>query len=107
MITVTILGVLRSAVRQIGGRLLDAVDPVLVDQATITVTKVPGVTGVRELRMRWVGHTLRAEVDATVDPQLTVGEAHEVAHHVERHLLRQVRRLTAVTTHTSPAGTHA
>ena len=107
VITVAILGVLRSAVRQVGGRLLDAVDPVLVDQATAAVASVPGVTGVREMRVRWVGHTLRAEVDATVDPELTVGEAHEVAHHVERHLLREFHRLAAATIHTSPAGAHA
>ena len=107
VITVAILGVLRSAVRQVGARLLDAVDPVLVERAAAAVTSVPGVTGVRELRVRWVGHTLRAEVDATVDPELTVGEAHEVAHHVERHLLHDVARLAAVTVHTSPAGAHA
>lgn len=75
MITVAILGVLRSVVRQVGSRLLDAVDPVLVDQATAAVAGVPGVTGVREMRVRWVGHVLRAEVDATVSPELTVGEA--------------------------------
>lgn len=106
VITVAILGVLRSAIRQVGARLLDAVDPVLVDQATAAVAGVPGVTGVREMHVRWVGHTLRAEVDATVDPGLTVLEAHEVAHHAERHLLREVRRLTAATIHTSPAGAH-
>lgn len=106
VITVAILGVLRSAVRQVGARLLDAVDPVLVDQATAAVTGVPGVTGVREIHVRWVGHTLRAEVDATVNAALTVVEAHEVAHHAERHLLREVRRLTAATIHTSPAGAH-
>ena len=107
VITVAILGVLRSAVRQVGARLLDAVDPVLVERAAAAVTSVPGVTGVRELRVRWVGHTLRAEVDATVDPELTVGEAHEVAHHVERHLLLDIARLAAATVHTSPAGAHA
>ena len=106
VITVAILGVARSAVRQVGARLLDAVDPVLVEQATAAVTSVPGVTGLRELRVRWVGHTLRAEVDATVDPELTVAEAHEVAHHVERHLHRDVARLAAATVHTSPAGAH-
>ncbi len=107
VITVAILGVLRSAVRQVGARLLDAVDPVLVERAAAAVTSVPGVTGVRELRVRWVGHTLRAGVDATVDAELTVGEAHEVAHHVERHLLHDVARLAAATVHTSPAGAHA
>ncbi len=106
VITVAILGVLCSAVRQVGARLLDAVDPVLVERAAAAETSVPGVTGVRELRVRWVGHTLRAEVDATVDPELTVGEAHEVAHHVERHLLHDGARLAAATVHTSPAGAH-
>ncbi len=106
VITVAILGVLRSAVRQVGARLLDAVDPALVDQATAAVTGVAGVVSVRELHIRWVGHTLRAEIDATVDPGLTVSQAHDVAHHAERHLLRQVPRLTAATIHTSPTGAH-
>jgi cation diffusion facilitator family transporter len=107
VITVAILGVLRSAVRQVGARLMDAVDPALVDQATAAVTSVPGIRAVRELRIRWIGHTLRAEVDATVDPDLTVTQAHDIAHHAETHLLDQVRRLTAATIHTSPTGTHA
>ena len=106
VITVAILGVLRSAVRQVGARLMDAVDPALVDQATAAVASVAGVRDVRELRIRWIGHTLRAEVDATVDPGLTVTQAHDIAHHAETHLLDQVRRLTAATIHTSPTGTH-
>ncbi len=107
VITVAILGVLRSAVRQVGARLMDAVDPALVDQATAAVISVEGIEEVRELRIRWIGHTLRAEVDATVDAALTVTEAHDVAHHAERHLLDRVRRLTAATIHTSPAGAHS
>jgi cation diffusion facilitator family transporter len=106
VITVAILGVLRSAVRQVGARLMDAVDPGLVAQATAAVSSVPGVHEVRELRIRWIGHTLRAEADVTVDPDLTLAQAHDIAHHAERHLLAQVRRLTAATIHTSPAGTH-
>src|SRR5438067_7389775 len=81
LITAAILGVLRSAVRQVGARLMDAVDPTLVDQATAAVMSVNGVRQVRELRIRWIGHTLRAEVDATVDAAITVGAAHDLAHH--------------------------
>ncbi|MEP6851111.1 MAG: cation diffusion facilitator family transporter [bacterium] len=106
VITVGILGVLRSAVRQVGARLMDAVDPDLVDQATAAVTSVTGITGVRELRIRWIGHTLRAEADVTVDPTITLTQAHDLAHHAEAHLLDQVRRLTAATIHASPAGAH-
>jgi divalent metal cation (Fe/Co/Zn/Cd) transporter len=67
---------------------------------------VPGVRAVRELRIRWIGHTLRAEADVSVDPDLSVAQAHELAHHAERHMLGDVRRLTAVTIHVSPAGSH-
>jgi cation diffusion facilitator family transporter len=107
LITVAILGVLRSTVRQVGARLMDAVDPGLVERARAAVSSVTGVGSVRELRIRWIGHTLRAEVDVTVDPALTVVEAHDLAHHAERHLLADVRRLTAATVHTSPEGAHA
>jgi cation diffusion facilitator family transporter len=107
VITVAILGVLRSAIRQVGARLLDAVDPDLVDRATAAVASVTGIGTVREIRVRWVGHTLRAEVDATVDPDLTVTQAHDIAHHAEAHLLDRLPRLTAATIHTSPTGAHA
>jgi divalent metal cation (Fe/Co/Zn/Cd) transporter len=65
-----------------------------------------GVDAVRDRRIRWIGHTLRAEADITVDPALSVGEAHDLAHHAEQHLLTYVRRLTAANIHTSPTGSH-
>jgi cation diffusion facilitator family transporter len=106
LITIAILGVLRSAIKQVGARLMDAVDPDLVDQAAAAVLSVRGVQDVPELRIRWIGHTLRAEVDVTVADDLTVSQAHDLAHHAEDHLLAQVRRLTAATVHASPAGAH-
>ncbi len=107
VITVAILGVLRSAAREVLARLMDAVDPALVDQAERAVLSTAGVRGVRELRIRWIGHTLRAEADVLVDPHLSLAEAHDLAHHAERHLLDQVHRLTAAAIHTSPDGEHA
>jgi cation diffusion facilitator family transporter len=106
LITVAILGVLRSAVRQVGARLMDAVDPGLVDAATDAVLEVEGVLAVTELRIRWIGHTLRAEVAITVEAGSSLSEAHDIAHHAEAHLLADVRRLTAATVHASPAGSH-
>jgi len=106
LITIAILGVLRSAVTQVGARLMDAVDPDLVDLAVAAIGTVDGVQAVRDLRIRWIGHTLRAEADITVDPALTVEHAHDLAHHAEEHLLTYVRRLTAATIHVSPSGAH-
>jgi cation diffusion facilitator family transporter len=106
LITVAILAVLRGAVMQVGARLMDAVDPEVVRQAVAAVSGVAGIHEVRELRLRWIGHSLRAEVDATVDPGLTVRQAHDIAHHAEDHLVAQVHRLSAATVHISPAGAH-
>ena len=106
LITVAILGVLRSAVRQVGARLMDAVDPAIVDQAVAAIGSVDEIHEVRDLRIRWIGHTLRAEADVTVDPDISVSSAHDIAHHAEEHLLAFVPRLTAATIHVSPAGAH-
>lgn len=106
VITIAILAVLRSAIRQVGARLMDAVDPGLVQQARASLADVEGIRAVDQLRIRWIGHTLHAEADIAVDPGISFAEAHAVAHHAEQHLLDDVRRLTAATVHASPYGAH-
>ena len=107
LIAIAILGVLRSAVTQVGARLMDAVSPDLVQAARDAVESVDGVLEVRDLRLRWIGHTLRAEADVTVPPDLPVKAGHDIAHHAEDHLLQRIPRLTSAVIHVSPAGTHA
>lgn len=107
VIAVAILGVLRSAIAQVGARLMDAVDPHLIELAEVAMRSVDGVHDVRDLKLRWIGHTLRAEADLAVDPKLSVGEGHDLAHHAEAHLLEYVPRLTAATVHVSPDEAHA
>jgi Dimerisation domain of Zinc Transporter len=106
VITVVILGVLRSAVTQVSARLMDAVDPALVDRATEALVAVEGVEEVRELRIRWIGHRLRAEADITADPSLTITQGHQLAHQAEDRLLARVCRLSAASAHVSPIEAH-
>lgn len=80
--------------------------PLAAEDGHRAVTSVKGVEGVRDLRIRWIGHTLRAEVDLTVPADLNITQAHDLAHHAEAHLLDQVGRLTAATVHASPACAH-
>ncbi|WP_410644218.1 cation diffusion facilitator family transporter [Amycolatopsis sp. lyj-346] len=103
VITVAILFVLRDAAREVFRRLLDAVDPASVELAERTALAVDGVLGARDLRMRWIGHHLRAELAVTVAADLTVEAAHTLAHEVEHRLLHTIPRLTAVVIHTEPA----
>lgn len=103
VITVAILFVLRDAAKEVFRRLLDAVDPASVELAERTARDVEGVLDARELRMRWIGHHLRAELAVTVAADLTVEAAHRLAHEVEHRLLHTVPRLTAVVVHAEPA----
>ena len=102
-ITAAIALVLRDAAREVFRRVMDAVDPDLVDRAEHAVREVQGVRGVGELRLRWIGHRLRAEVAVVVDGEATVRQAHAVAVAAEHALLHAVPRLTAALVHADPA----
>lgn len=103
LITATILLVLRDAAKQVFGRLMDGVDPATVETVERNAAEVAGVHRVRDVRMRWIGHSLRAELAITVDADRTVESAHRTAHDVEHRLLHTVPRLTAAVVHTEPA----
>jgi len=103
LITVAILGVLRGAVRDIYRRLMDAVDPDLVDAAEAAVGDVPGVRSVESVRLRWIGHRMRAEITLTVDNTLGVVEAHAIADEAQHQLIHRVPRLDDATVHVNPA----
>jgi cation diffusion facilitator family transporter len=100
LITTAILAVLRSAAGEVYRRLMDAVDPALLDAAEATLAATPGVRGVGRVRLRWVGHRLLAEADIVVPGELTVVEAHSIAVAAEHALLHAVPRLAAATVHT-------
>ncbi|MCP2255409.1 cation diffusion facilitator family transporter [Prauserella aidingensis] len=103
LITVAILAVLRGAAREVLGRLMDAVEPDVTERVEQAAAAVPGVEAVRQVRVRWLGHSLRAELDVAVDGTLDVTSAHAISHEVERALTGAVPRLTAATVHTEPA----
>jgi len=102
LITVAILAVLRQAAREVWRRLMDAVDPALVDQAEHALAHTTGVLAVGRVRLRWIGHRLRAECDVVVDPATTVVEAHRVAVEAEHNLLHALPRLTGAIVHPDP-----
>ena len=104
VVTVAILAVLRSAAREVLGRLMDAVDPGLVEHAEEVLSHVEGVQRVGSLRLRWIGHSLHAEADLVVDQDLTVARGHSIAEAARHSLLEQVPRLTSATIHTDPCG---
>jgi len=102
-ITVAILLVLKGAARDVYRRLMDAVEPEVLDTAEATVRATPGVLDVERLRVRWTGHRIRAEVAVTVDQALSVSAGHDIAVDVHHRLLHDVPKLVDATVHISPA----
>lgn len=101
-IAVALLFVLKNAARDVFHRLMDAVDPELVDLVESTVGGTGGVVSVDEIRVRWVGHKLHAEVEIGVDGTLSAMEAHDVAVEAQHVLLHAVPRLMSAIVHTNP-----
>jgi cation diffusion facilitator family transporter len=104
LITVAILFVLRDAARQVYRRLMDAVDESLLDDVEQVLASTPGVLRLGDVRVRWVGHALRAEARVVVDGTLSLVGAHRIAEQAEHRLLHEVPRLTAALVHADPDG---
>ena len=104
VITGLIVVVLLGAVRQVYRRLMDSVDPELVDEVEGVLRSVPGIDDVQVVRIRWVGHELRAEIEVCSDSRLSLVEAHAIATEAHHRLLHEVPRLTSAVIHTNPAG---
>ncbi|MFE9204699.1 cation diffusion facilitator family transporter [Micromonospora sp. NPDC007230] len=102
VIAVAITFVLRDAAREVYRRLMDAVDPDLVDQAESALRAVDGVQDVAAVRLRWIGHRLHAEAELVVDAKLSLLAAHEIAADAEHQLTHAVPRLATATVHTDP-----
>ena len=103
IITAAILVVGYQAARSVGQRLLDAVDPAIVTRISETVAAVDGVVAVTEVRARWMGHRLLAQVRLSVDGVQSVATGHEIAEVVHHELLHHVSNLSEAIIHVDPA----
>ena len=58
LIAALIFVLLIGTVRSIGRRLMDGIEPELLDRVEHALEHVPEVTGIEQVRLRWVGHRL-------------------------------------------------
>jgi cation diffusion facilitator family transporter len=96
LIAAAIFVLLIGTIRSVGRRLMDGIEPDLLATAEHALQHVDGVRGVRELRLRWVGHRLQGEATVVVgDLPLREAEAitEEAAEELREHL-HAVDRMT-------------
>jgi cation diffusion facilitator family transporter len=102
IITVAILKILWDSAKPVFQRLLDGVDPEVLDEIDHTVTHIPEVRGINEVRVRWLGHRMHAELNIAVEPDLSVRQGHDIAINVQKELLRHLDYLSGATIHIDP-----
>jgi cation diffusion facilitator family transporter len=99
-----ILGLLVRSARVMTRRLLDGVEPELVDKAEAVILAVDGVRNVADLKVRWLGHQLQVSASISVDPEMTVTVGHDTAHNVEHELHHAFEVPMTAVIHIDPHG---
>jgi cation diffusion facilitator family transporter len=101
-ISLVILRIVWQSLRTIGLRAMDGVEAGTIDAIATAASGVDGVSEVADVRARWLGHGISAELTIGVPPNATVAEAHALADHVRHELSHEVEHITDVTVEARP-----
>ncbi|MDE3239576.1 MAG: cation transporter [Paracoccaceae bacterium] len=93
-ITVAILGIVWQSARAVLERMLDGVDPHLLDEVAHAAGHVPGIRAVRQAQARWLGHKLHVEVEIAVDNSLPLARAQAIVADLEAELFAHIPALS-------------
>lgn len=97
LIAVAITGILINSLVIIVRRLMDGVEPEIIDRMTHEAGHVAGVAEVGEVRARWVGHRMEGDAVVHADAALSLADADALARRVEDAMRAEVRNLDRVT----------
>ncbi|MEX2459681.1 MAG: cation diffusion facilitator family transporter [Paenibacillaceae bacterium] len=101
-ITIMIIFIVKDSVKAVFIRLLDGIEPKVIDQMTAAVRDVKGVDHVSEVKARWFGHVIMADISITVASVLSVKESHAIVKNVIHRLQHDIEHLSSVQVHVDP-----
>ena len=103
LITLAIAQIVWQSSKAVFARMLDGVDWRVIEQVEVAAREVPGVQQVTDMRARWLGHRLHADLSVAVAAALSVAEGHAVAKEVRHRLMHKLPYLSSVAVHVDPA----
>lgn len=103
-ITVAILFIVKDSAFSIWRRMMDAVEPEIVDSIEKVAADVSGVEQVQSVRARWVGHRVYSEVEIGVAESLSVGEVARIRERLSSEAKRAVPKLERLVVQAVPCG---
>ena len=86
LITIAIFGIVWQSSKAVFTRMLDGVDPKVIEEIHHVAAHIPGLNAVLDARARWLGHRLVAEVDIAVDGKATLQASDAIATAFEEEL---------------------
>src|SRR5260221_7524560 len=102
IISVAIFRIVWQSVKAVITRALDGVQTEIVDEIEHAAHHVKGVEKVTDIRARWIGHRLHAEINIAVSPLLNVQEGHNIAKEVNHQLMHHLSYLSKAVIHIDP-----
>jgi len=102
-ISIVILRIVWQSLRAIGLRAMDGVEDGTIDAIAGCARGVAGVREVSDVRARWLGHVIRAELAVGVAPDASVAQAHELAERVRHELTHHVEHVADAVVETRPS----
>lgn len=97
-----IVFITRDAIIAMWYRLMDAVDPHLIELAESAIRSHPTVEKINYVRMRWVGHCLHLESCITVDPTYEFTNIRDIRNQIDDALLKEIPHLSEITVSITP-----
>lgn len=92
-IGVMVVGVLVSSMKSVVSRLLDGVDPHLIDTATHVASDQQGILRVSGVRARWLGHELVMDVLAELESGVSVEKLRHMQTELSERMKSKIPRL--------------
>jgi cation diffusion facilitator family transporter len=88
--------------RAVFTRLMDGIEPGMMNDIKIAAEHVEGVKDITDTRVRWIGHRLHVELNVAVDPTLSVAKGHAIAKNVQHELSERLPNLSTTSIHIDP-----
>ena len=94
LITIAIFGIVWQSSKAVFVRMLDGVDPAVTDEIRHAAGHVDGVREVLDVKARWSGHRLLADIGVRVPGNMPMADADRLAENLRHEMLEHVPALS-------------
>jgi cation diffusion facilitator family transporter len=97
LITIAIFSIVWQSAKAVITRSLDGIDPNVTAEIRHAAEHVPGIARLVDIKARWLGHKLAADLTIAVDKGLSVAEANRIAGELKTELHEHLPPLSRAT----------